>query len=187
MPKREKNRYAVDDSYATRYTESFKKSGHPVPLMYAFVEHVKQGTTPPPGVLKAIGTAFEIVLDGKAGLDEALGLKSKGRGAWNAVTVAKKKAAQQWIAHHMAVLTKFGDLSEEEAATRLSFALESQNFMRRYSADVLLQQYRKRWKKEFVNQDWWKEKLSDQLYAGLPIPLVRQVILAMFPRPDAFL
>ena len=130
-------------------TDAFKRSKHPMPLMESFVEHVNRGMSPPTEILQTLARAFEKVLQGSASLDEALKLRGKGRGQWNAVTMAKKKATQVWLAHMMFILTKGCELTEDEAADRLSFSLEEQNKIRRYSAAGLLDQYRRTWKKKY--------------------------------------
>lgn len=175
-----KSKNSTDDRLIM-VTDAFKQSRHPVSLMGAFVEHVNRGLNPPPEVLQTIARAFEKVLQGSASLDEALELRGKGRGQWNAVTVAKKKATQVWLAHMMSILTKGCGLTEEEAADRLSFGLEDQKEMRRYSAAGLLDQYRRTWKKKYHYDAISNEDAHHPLNAYTPQQLA--LLLRAFPRP----
>jgi hypothetical protein len=169
----------VESRRADEYTLHFREFRDPLNLLSSFVAHVHQGINPPGDILQAVSAAIERVLEGKEeGLDEALGLKRKGKGAWNAITVATRKGTQAVLCTFMLHLTKGCGLSEEQAAERLSFFLESQDDMYRYTADGLLQLYRRTWKKPLTATPY-STILSKEHLAIL--------LLLVFPSPDASL
>lgn len=131
-------------------TDAFIKSGHPLPLLTAFVEHVRDGTTPPAEILEAISTAFEIVLKGGKTFEEAIGIRKKGRGTWSAITVARKKSQQVFLTYMIHQLTKGCGLTDEKACELVSLDLENQDEIKKYRTEGLLDQYRRTWKRKFI-------------------------------------
>ena len=132
----------------------FKERQDPIALMQAFVASMNMSIYPPVLILQALAVAFQTVLEsaGKKPLDQVLGLRRKGRGAWNAFTAKNRKGTQLWLAINIHTLVKKQGLSLERAAERVSLLCESLPGTKLYAAEGLVDQYSRKWKKQFQRE-----------------------------------
>ena len=144
------------ESYVRVQCELYEETKDTLYLLEAFIHSVHVERNPPAVILQALAKAFQTVVDseGEKSLDHVLGLRRKGRGAWNAFTDQKKKGRTHWLTQVIFALTNLRDengrkISQEKAADRVSFFLESHPRLEFYESDSLSQLYSRTWKKRF--------------------------------------
>lgn len=174
------------ESYVRVQCELYEETKDPLYLLEAFIHSVHVERNPPAVILEALAKAFQTVVDseGKKSLDHVLGLRRKGRGAWNAFTDQKKKGRTYWLTHVIFALTNLRDedgkrISEEKAADRVSFFLESHPRLKFYESNSLLQGYSRTWKKRF---GFDQVGPTDSLHPASWTPARRASFLQNYPR-----
>ena len=174
------------ESYVRVQCELYEETKDPLYLLEAFIHSIHVERNPPAVILEALAKAFQTVVDseGNKSLDHVLGLRRKGRGAWNAFTDQKKKGRTYWLTHVIFALTNLRDedgkrISEAKGADRLSFFLESHPRLKFYKVEGLLDSYSRIWKKRFhfdqVDQ-------ADRLHPASWTPARRAAFLKNYPK-----
>lgn len=172
------------ESYVRMMCEQFEKTQDPLHLLEAFIHSVHVKRNPPAMILEALAKAFQTVVDsdGKKSLDQVLGLRGTGQGAWTAFTRQKTSGTGFWLSHVLFALTKMRDedgkkISQEKAADRVSFFLESRPRLKFHEAANLLQDYSRTWKKRF---GFDQVSPADSLHPASWTPAQREKFLRIY-------
>lgn len=167
------------------HCRQFEETNNPLDLLEAFIASVQASVYPPPSILLPLSKAFQTVLEGQGekDLDAELGLRGIGSGAWSIFTKKKKDGTVHWLATVIFILTNLRDengkkISQEKAADRVSFFLESNPQLKLYKVEGLLDTYSRIWKKRF---GFDRVIPTDNLHPASWTPARRAAFLQNYP------